>query len=169
MACTPPVNNKTPPTIQAVAVANSQLIIATIFQLAIGHCFNANYSDCFRPAANDYTTCPCIDIPQPTPTTLPYTTATSSHQNPCHIPLPHDNGGQTDTPTGSRVPSQHIHLKRGHLTSMPVPSGHKQFPPPPPSGAQARSSMSFIITYLEQCPKLQDAWANISHMIHAIM
>ena len=54
--CTPPEGNKPAPTIQAVMKACHCLIFTTIPHLAMGHCFDTNYSDCFWPGADDYTT-----------------------------------------------------------------------------------------------------------------
>jgi hypothetical protein len=43
--------------------ANSWLITFTIFQLTTGHCFDATYSECFHPNANNPTTCSCNNYP----------------------------------------------------------------------------------------------------------
>jgi hypothetical protein len=43
-----------------------RLITSTLFRLAVAHCFDADYSDRFRPGAEDVTTCPCSSNPQST-------------------------------------------------------------------------------------------------------
>jgi hypothetical protein len=63
-ACVAPDGNKLPPAIRAAAASNSRLITSTIFRIATGHCFDADYSDRFRPTAGDRTICPCETIPR---------------------------------------------------------------------------------------------------------
>ena len=70
MACTPPLSPIPPPAIHAAAASHSRLMSSTIFQWATGHSFDADYSDRFRPGADDPTTCPCYITPldpHPTP------------------------------------------------------------------------------------------------------
>jgi len=52
---------------QAAAVCQNRLITTTIPRLVSVHCFDADYSNRFRPATGDNTVCPCRDIPWPPP------------------------------------------------------------------------------------------------------
>ena len=65
IACALPEGNLPPPAIRAAVKHGSRRITSTIFQLATTHCFDASYSEKFRPNAEDYTTCPCELIPRP--------------------------------------------------------------------------------------------------------
>jgi hypothetical protein len=59
MACMPPSSPIPPPAICAAAASHSHLMTSTIFRWATGHSFDTEYSDHFRPRADDPTTCPC--------------------------------------------------------------------------------------------------------------
>jgi hypothetical protein len=59
IACQPPLSNLPAPAILAAAAFGDRLIASTIFRLATGHCFDADYSDRFRAGADDITLCPC--------------------------------------------------------------------------------------------------------------
>src|SRR6266851_2321803 len=77
ITCHPPVNNKPTPAIIAMATFPNCLISTTILRLAISHCFDADYSNCFHPTMGNKTLCPCATIPHPPPTHPP-------HQAPWH-------------------------------------------------------------------------------------
>src|SRR6266851_2384720 len=63
----PPDRNKPSLAMQAAAVCQNRLITTTIPRLVSVHCFDADYSNRFRPATGDNTVCPCRDIPWPPP------------------------------------------------------------------------------------------------------
>ena len=67
IACDIPCGGIPPPAILAAAKSGQQLISSTIFHFATGHCFDADYSDHFRPRADDPTSCPCSLKPPFTP------------------------------------------------------------------------------------------------------
>jgi hypothetical protein len=71
IACAPSDGNKPPPAILGTIEHKNCLICSTIFRFAVAHCFDADYSDRFRPTANDTTICPCDRIPRPNPTRRP--------------------------------------------------------------------------------------------------
>jgi hypothetical protein len=64
IACKPPKGNSLPPAIQAAVNSSNRLITSTVFRFAVSHCFDADYSDRFRPRADDITTCPCEHRPR---------------------------------------------------------------------------------------------------------
>jgi hypothetical protein len=65
IACAPPDGNKPPPGIQGAIAMRHRLVTSTIFRFAVAHCFDADYSDRFRPSADDITTCPCSSNSRP--------------------------------------------------------------------------------------------------------
>jgi hypothetical protein len=66
-ACTPPQGNSPAPAILAAIAAKSRLIFSTVARLATAHCFDAPYSERFRPTAGDTLTCPCDTLEGLTP------------------------------------------------------------------------------------------------------
>ena len=58
IACQPPDNGKPVAAIRGAIKSHSRLITSSIFRIATGHCFDANYSQHFRPQSNDDLTCP---------------------------------------------------------------------------------------------------------------
>jgi hypothetical protein len=72
IACAPPDGNKPPSGIQGTITIHHCLVTSTLFRVAVTHCFDADYSDCFCPGAEDITTCPCSSNPQ------------SAHGPKCH-------------------------------------------------------------------------------------
>jgi hypothetical protein len=71
VACAPPDGNTPPPAIWAAIAHRNRLICSTIFCFAVTHCFDADYSDCFRSGANDTTECPCNLTHPPHPHDIP--------------------------------------------------------------------------------------------------
>jgi hypothetical protein len=71
IACKTPDGNKPPPAIRAAIQSHDRLITSTIFRFALAHCFDADYSEHFRPSAPDTLICPCSKHPDP------------SSENPC--------------------------------------------------------------------------------------
>jgi len=63
IAYAPPNPLALPPAITAVLKTQNQLMVSTMFQLTVTHCFDADYSEHFHPTAGDYTICPCEDRP----------------------------------------------------------------------------------------------------------
>jgi len=63
IACMPPDGNKPPPGIQGAIAMRHRLITSTLFHFTVAHCFDADYSDHFRPGAEDVTICPCTSNP----------------------------------------------------------------------------------------------------------
>ena len=59
IACQPPDNGQPVAAIRGAIKSHSRLITSTIIRLATGHCFDATYSQRFRPGADDPLTCPC--------------------------------------------------------------------------------------------------------------
>ena len=90
IACTTPYDATLPPATLAAAAHENCLVSSTIVRITTGHCFDADYSDRFRPGANNLTTCPCAieDHPPPTPTREgPLTHHTRRHthcRHTCH-------------------------------------------------------------------------------------
>ena len=64
IACKPPAGNSLPPAIQAAVDSSNRLITSTIFRFVTAQCFDADYSDRFRPQADDHTICPCEHRPR---------------------------------------------------------------------------------------------------------
>ena len=58
LACQIPDNGKPVAAVRGTLKCHSRIITSTIFRIATGHCFDANYSQRFRPHSNDITTCP---------------------------------------------------------------------------------------------------------------
>ena len=60
LACQTPDNGKPVTAIRGVLKSHSRIITSTIIRIATGHCFDANYSQRFRPRSNNILTCPHI-------------------------------------------------------------------------------------------------------------
>ena len=58
LACQTPDNGKPVAAIRGAVKAHSRLVTSSIFRIATGHCFDAMYSQRFRPNANDTLNCP---------------------------------------------------------------------------------------------------------------
>ena len=58
LACQPPDNGKPVAAIRGALRSHSRIVTSTIFRIASGHCFDANYSQRFRPRSNDVLACP---------------------------------------------------------------------------------------------------------------
>ena len=58
LACQTPDNGKPVAAIRGAIKTHSRLITSSIIHIATGHCFDATYSQRFRPSANDTLTCP---------------------------------------------------------------------------------------------------------------
>ena len=58
LACQTPDNGKPVAAIRGAVKAHSRLVTSSIIRIATGHCFDATYSQRFRPNANDTLTCP---------------------------------------------------------------------------------------------------------------
>ena len=58
LACQTPDNGKPVAAIRGAVKAHSRLVTSSIIRIATGHCFDAAYSQRFRPNANDILTCP---------------------------------------------------------------------------------------------------------------
>ena len=58
IACQIPDNGKPVTAIQGALKTHSRIITSTIFRIATGHCFDATYSQRFRPQADDILSCP---------------------------------------------------------------------------------------------------------------
>ena len=58
LACQTPDNGKPVAAIRGAVKAHSRLVTSSIFRIATGHCFDATYSQRFRPGANDPLSCP---------------------------------------------------------------------------------------------------------------
>ena len=58
LACQTPDNGKPVAAIRGAVKAHSRLITSSIIRIATGHCFDAMYSQRFRPSANDTRLCP---------------------------------------------------------------------------------------------------------------
>jgi hypothetical protein len=71
IACATPDGNKPPPAIRAAIAHRNRLICSTIVRFTVAHCFDANYSDQFRPGANDTTECLCNPTQPPHPHGIP--------------------------------------------------------------------------------------------------
>jgi hypothetical protein len=76
VACTLPADNTLPPAISAATAFRNRSISSTVFCLITRHCFDADYSDCFCPSANDNMLCPCVE-------SVPYN-HTQPQALPCH-------------------------------------------------------------------------------------
>ena len=60
LACQTPDNGKPVAAIRGALKTHSRVITSTIIRIATGHCFDANYSQRFRPRSDDILTCPHI-------------------------------------------------------------------------------------------------------------
>ena len=58
LACQTPDNGKPVTAIRGALKSHSRIITSTIIRIATGHCFDANYSQRFRPRSDDILTCP---------------------------------------------------------------------------------------------------------------
>ena len=58
LACQPPDNGKPVAAIRGAIKTHSRLITSSILRIATSHCFDAHYSQHFRPQAEDILTCP---------------------------------------------------------------------------------------------------------------
>ena len=58
LACQTPNNGKPVAAIRGALKIHSRIITSTIIRIATGHCFDANYSQRFRPHSDDIITCP---------------------------------------------------------------------------------------------------------------
>ena len=58
LACQTPDNGKPVAAIRGAVKAHSRLVTSSIIRIATGHCFDASYSQRFRPGANDTLFCP---------------------------------------------------------------------------------------------------------------
>ena len=58
LACQIPDNGKPVAAIRGAVKAHSRLVTSSIIRIATGHCFDATYSQRFRPGANDTLNCP---------------------------------------------------------------------------------------------------------------
>ena len=58
LACQTPDNGKPVAAIRGTLKIHSRLITSSIIRIATGHCFDANYSQRFRPQSNDILNCP---------------------------------------------------------------------------------------------------------------
>ena len=58
LACQTPDNGKPVAAIRGALKTHSRIITSTIIRIATGHCFDANYSQRFRPRSEDILTCP---------------------------------------------------------------------------------------------------------------
>ena len=58
LACQTPDNGKPVAAIRGAVKAHSRLVTSSIIRIATGHCFDATYSQRFRPSANDPLFCP---------------------------------------------------------------------------------------------------------------
>ena len=58
LACQTPDNGKPVAAIRGAVKAHSRLVTSSIFRITTGHCFDATYSQRFRPSANDSLLCP---------------------------------------------------------------------------------------------------------------
>ena len=58
LACQTPDNGKPVAAVRGALKAHSRIITSTIFRIATGHCFDANYSQRFRPRSDDVLSCP---------------------------------------------------------------------------------------------------------------
>ena len=58
LACQTPDNGKPVAAIRGALKSHSCIITSTIIRIATGHCFDANYSQRFRPRSDDILTCP---------------------------------------------------------------------------------------------------------------
>ena len=58
LACQTPDNGKPVAAIRGAVKAHSRLVTSSIIRIATGHCFDATYSQRFRPSANDTLLCP---------------------------------------------------------------------------------------------------------------
>ena len=58
LACQTPDNGKPVAAIRGALKTHSRLITSTIICIATGHCFDAHYSQHFRPQSDDILTCP---------------------------------------------------------------------------------------------------------------
>ena len=58
LACQTPNNGKPVAAIRGALRTHSRIITSTIIRIATGHCFDANYSQRFRPRSDDILTCP---------------------------------------------------------------------------------------------------------------
>ena len=58
LACQTPDNGKPVAAIRGALKSHSRIITSTIIRIATGHCFDANYSQRFRPRSDDTLTCP---------------------------------------------------------------------------------------------------------------
>jgi len=88
IVCTPPSDPTPPPAILTTAKCQNHLISSTIFRFTVAHCFDTNYSDKFRPRADDHTICPCTELPHQNPH-YPHWQPTQHTQNHIifHCPL----------------------------------------------------------------------------------
>ena len=60
LACQTPDNGKPVAAIRGALKSHSCIITSTIIRIAMGHCFDANYSQRFRPRSDDILTCPHV-------------------------------------------------------------------------------------------------------------
>ena len=58
LACQTPDNGKPVAAIRGALKTHSRIITSSIIRIATGHCFDANYSQRFRPNSDDVLTCP---------------------------------------------------------------------------------------------------------------
>ena len=58
LACQTPDNGKPVAAVRGALRTHSRIVTSTIFHIATGHCFDANYSQRFRPRSEDTLTCP---------------------------------------------------------------------------------------------------------------
>ena len=58
LACQTPDNSKPVAAIRGALKTHSRIITSTIICIATGHCFDANYSQRFRPRSDNILTCP---------------------------------------------------------------------------------------------------------------
>jgi hypothetical protein len=92
IACKPPAGNSLPPAIQAAVDSSNRLITSTIFCFATAQCFDADYSDRFRPQADDHTICPCEHRPRGRTHPPHQVRHRHTHHHVifhCHLMLPH--------------------------------------------------------------------------------
>ena len=73
LACQTPDNGKPVAAVRGAIKTHSRLITSTMFRIATGHCFDARYSQRFRPDSDDILICPC-EHNQPHHTSTPATT-----------------------------------------------------------------------------------------------